>query len=383
MRVLRVLTRPNLGGPTRQAIALWHAHRTLGVRTLLAVGRCEDGEAALDPRAAGIPARGFDAAVAAGPDADGLVVVPGLRRGPSPGGDARALAALMRLSRSFAPHIVHTHTTKAGILGRFAARRGRAPVLAHTFHGLVLRGYFGRLSSAMLAAVERRLARRTDLLFAVSESCRVELDALGIRPVEVVPPAVDWHAFRRSDRASARRRLGLPDDAFVLGFVGRLVRVKRVDRFVELCRRLPGVVGLVWGDGPLSELVRAEPGVRWRGATPELAPELAACDLLVVPSDREGYPLCGVEAAAAGVPTIGFDVPGVRDLVVASDTGLVVPMTAGMDGLVGAVQRCRSFGRPTLGDASRRMLAASEPPQVAALLLERYRRALGTPDVDP
>src|SRR5262245_40994058 len=120
MRVLRVLTRPNLGGPTRQAIALWHAHARLGVQTLLATGAVDRTEPMLSPADGGVPALAFDAALAAGELASGWVQVPGLVRGAAPFGDRRARAALRALMRSLRPDVVHTHTSKAGLVGRRA-----------------------------------------------------------------------------------------------------------------------------------------------------------------------------------------------------------------------------------------------------------------------
>src|SRR5690606_7996391 len=166
LRVLRVVTRPNLGGPARQAFALWHAHRALGVPTLLVTGVCRRGEPAFDLEAHGLPRLGCEEAVALGRDALGVCVLERLGRAVAPWSDLRALSALRALVASFAPDVVHTHTSKAGVLGRLAARD--AAVVAHTFHGLVLRDYWSWPLARAARLIEQWLARRTDLLFAVS-----------------------------------------------------------------------------------------------------------------------------------------------------------------------------------------------------------------------
>lgn len=378
MRVLRVLTRPNIGGPTRQAAALWRAHRALGVRTLLVVGCCEPGEPALD--LAGIPRLSWRQALAAGPRAEGVVELAAMRRGVAPWGDARGRAALRALVRAFGPDVVHTHTSKAGWLGRRAAIAEGVPVVAHTFHGLVLRDHHGRVFSAALRALERSLARRTDLLFAVSPSCREELARLGVAPasrVVVSPPAVEVGPFAHASREQARARLGISGEEPALGFVGRLVPVKRPEHFAATVAAMPGSSGFVFGAGPLGDRLEGAPRLRLCGARSDLADLLAGLDALVVPSRREGCPLAVVEAFAAGVPVVGYDVPGLRDLLGAWGAGILVPQSEGPAGLARAV-------RAVLGDASRRAalvrraraeLGRFDPTAVARGLLVAYERA--------
>src|SRR5688572_21610953 len=190
---MRILTRPNLGGPTQQAIALWHAMQDAGTATLLVTGAVGSDEAMLSPADAGVPELSLAAALAAGPAARGWVVVPELGRGIAPLRDRRAEAMLRALARTFAPDVVHTHTSKAGWLGRRAARATGGAVVVHTFHGHVLQDYFARPIAALWRWLERRAATRTDVLLAVSASCADELAAAGVAPRErfvVVPPAV-------------------------------------------------------------------------------------------------------------------------------------------------------------------------------------------------
>src|SRR5436190_21703078 len=120
----------------------------------------------LSPADGGVPVLSLDAAIAAGENACGWVQIPALVRGPAPLGDRRARSALRALMRSLQPDVVHTHTSKAGFVGRRAALAENVPVVAHTFHGHVLQDYFPRPIAWWLRALERRLAARTDLLFA-------------------------------------------------------------------------------------------------------------------------------------------------------------------------------------------------------------------------
>ncbi len=376
MKILRVLTRPNLGGPTRQAVNLWHALAAAGHQTILAVGQTAAGENSVDLGAAGIPELAWGSVNAA---AAGWLRVPGMQRGFGGLGDLRAYRGLREVIRSFGPDVVHSHTSKAGLLGRMAARREQVPVIAHTFHGHVLRDYFLPTTAWVMRRVERALAARSDLLFAVSESCAAELGELGVAAaIRVIPPAVDTSLAAAGERQTARRHLGLPLDRPLLACVGRLVPIKRVDRFLALVAALPEVDGVVFGDGPLrAQLERqANPRVRFFGDCEDLPRWLAAFDALVIPSQREGLPLCGVEAAAAGVPAIGFDVPGVRDLIGACGSDLVVPLNRGIAGLAAAVVRVLAGPVQLRGAAE--LCAACAPSRVAAELARAYAAAMST-----
>ena len=386
MRVLRILTRPNLGGPTRQAVALWHAHRELGVPTLLVTGRVDATESTLSPADAGVPVLDVKSALQRGPDAAGWVEVPELGRGVSPFADRRAQRVLEQLVRAHRPDVVHTHTSKAGWLGRRAARRVGVPRLVHTFHGHVLHDYFPPALAWGLARLEAFLAARTDQLVAVSNSCADELAAAGVAARErfvVVPPAVA--VTPAASRAEARAHLGLGADERRVACVGRLVPIKRVDHFVAMVAAGPEWGGCVFGDGPeraklAAAIAGAAPNrVTLRGAVGDVAHWLAAYDALVLPSVREGCPLVAVEAFAAGVPVVGYDVPGVADALREGGRGLLVPVAAGPAGLLAAVRRL--LAEPVLAaqciTAGRAAVGQFAPSTVAGQLLAVYRGSPG------
>ena len=176
-RVLHVITRLNIGGPARHVLALLPGLRERGFDTLIAFGTPEPDEGELTPD----------------PDEPSFRIA-ALRRPIDPASDQRAITELTRLAARYRPDVVHTHMAKGGALGRSVARRVKARAVVHTFHGHVLEGYFASPANSAFVIAERRLARRTDALIAVSESTRDDLLELGIGTPErwhVVPLALD------------------------------------------------------------------------------------------------------------------------------------------------------------------------------------------------
>lgn len=366
MRVARLLTRPNLGGPTRQAIALWHAHRAQGVETLLLCGKCGPDEPAIDLEAAGIPRidpqdcrRG----------AAGFVEVPGLARRVSPFQDVTAIRTVRRTLDAWSPDVVHTHTSKAGVVGCLASR---APVI-HTFHGLVVRDYAGRFGSSLAKRAERWAGRRRSAILAVSASCRDELASLGIAGhAQVVLPAVSTAAIQSIE---AEPLPGRRPGALALGFVGRLVPIKRPEWFVDIASAFPEVDAYIVGAGLLERALAhvAPPNLHFLGLRDDVRPVLDALDALVLPSRREGFPVVAVEAAARGVPTIGFEVPGLVDLAAYEGVARLAPAAAGFDGLADAVRR--HLESPTrAGPGASRLADDCDPDRIAGQLTAIYER---------
>ena len=332
VRVLRVIARMNVGGPALQVTALSDGLDPARFEQRLLVGDVEPGEADyLSLRAPHVDA----------------VRVPGLGRSPNPVGDLRGVLRIRRIIREFRPHIVHTHTAKAGVLGRTAAILGGVPTRVHTFHGHLLHGYFSPAVTKAVVATERAYARRTTRLVAVGEQVRDELLAARIgRPDQyvVVPPGVELPPAPR--REVARSQLGLPERALVVAFVARLTHVKRPDRFAEVARRV-ATVGrdvhvLVAGEGELLPELRQELAVlgddaHFLGWRSDVETIYAAADVVVLTSDNEGMPVSLIEAASVGCPAVTTRVGSAGEVVRDGETGFVVDTDP--DALAAAVLR--------------------------------------------
>ena len=331
IRILRIIARMNVGGPAWQVSVLTRGLNRDRFESRLIAGDVGEGEADfIELRDPCLP----------------VVKIPALGRSLRIGDDLRAFVAIRRAIRDYRPDIVHTHTAKAGVLGRLAAATCRVPVRVHTFHGHVLHGYFKRWVTRLVRIVEGLLARRTTALVAVGERVRDELLGAGIGRSDqyvVIPPGVALEAF--PDRVSARTALGLPVDQPVVLFVGRLTAVKRPDRLIEAMALVldtrPDAVLAIAGEGELLEETRsrAEPlgeSVRFLGWQRDIAGLYAAADCMVLTSDNEGMPVTLIEAAMAGVPSVTTDVGSAREVVLDGVTGLVVAPDAAAvaDGLV-------------------------------------------------
>lgn len=327
VRVLRVIARMNLGGPAHQAALLSGRLDSQRYQTLLVSGRVGPGEeehAQLD----GVTVRYLDS----------------LGSDIRPLRDLRALVALIRLTRAFRPDIVHTHTAKAGLLGRTAALLSSRPrpIVVHTYHGHVLRCYFGPLKSRMFRYLERALARVSDRLIGVSSATVDELVELGVASRSkfvVVPLGLELEAFLALDLEpdpGFRRELGAGPDDVLFTYTGRLVPIKRPDtmlRALAIARSGGAAVRVVVvGDGtmrPELEKLARELGcadaVRFLGYRRDLPRIAAASDAALLTSDNEGTPVALIEAAAAGRPAVSTRVGGVADIVVDGAGFLAAP----------------------------------------------------------
>lgn len=327
MRIARILTRLNLGGPARQCLACDPLLVEDGHDLRVYCGRPEPGEGDLTDalRERGVDVRRID----------------GLGRGLSPVGDLGALGRLRRELRAFAPDVLHTHASKAGALGRARLARPPAAALVHTFHGHVLEGYFSPRVSRWIVAHERRLARRSDRILAVSEATARDLLRLGVveaEGLEVVPPGIDLQPLLAVDarHGALRRRLRVAPDALLIGVVGRLAAVKRpewaLEAFACAARARPELELVFIGDGAM----RAELERRRAALPPELASRvhlpgafdamvevLADLDLVLASSRSEGLPVALIEAAAAGLAVVACPVGGVGEVVTDGRTGLL------------------------------------------------------------
>jgi glycosyltransferase involved in cell wall biosynthesis len=334
VRVLRLITRLNIGGPSIQAITLSERLTPRGFTTRLIHGVLGEGEG--DMRYLLSPATALEH-------------LPSLRRELSPLNDYAAFRHVSAILHDFRPHIVHTHMAKAGAIGRAAAalyNRSAEPSdrarVVHTYHGHVLEGYFSPAKTALFVGIERQLARSTDRIVAISPAIRDELlrDHRIGRPEQyrVVPLGFDLSALTAIDdgaRAAARLSLGIDPRAHVVSTVGRLTAIKQHQLFLEAARLIANqnaaAIFLIAGDGELRgalEQAARDFGiadrVRFLGWRRDLATIYGASDVFLLTSRNEGTPVALIESLAAGVPGVSTDVGGVRD-VLQHDTGVVVP----------------------------------------------------------
>ncbi len=330
IRVLRLIARLNVGGPSLHVSYLTEGLAQRGYRTTLVAGSLSQGEGDMAFVAEG---RGIE-----------IEWLPELQREISPLHDLaviRRLAAIMRRER---PHVLHTHTAKAGTAGRLAALvsgDARPPVIVHTFHGHMLKGEFDPLRERAYRGIERQLARITDALVTVSPEVRDELVEIGVvAPTRFAVVRLGIELCERVGEAATgaalRAELGIPAARFTIGWVGRMTAVKQVSDALETLRRLrdrgcDAALVLV-GDGPdragLERRARElglEEGVFFVGFQQDVGPWFHAVDVLLLPSRSEGTPVSAIESLAAGKPVVATHVGGLADVVHEGEDGYLVP----------------------------------------------------------
>jgi glycosyltransferase involved in cell wall biosynthesis len=361
-RLLRVITRLNVGGPSRHVLLADRGLQERGWETLLVHGEVDEGEAEVALEHNDLP----------------RLRLTSLRRPIRPTSDAKAIVSLVSVARNYRPDVIHTHLSKAGMLGRLAGMlaypRARR---VHTFHGNLFGQYFGAEATNAIIVAERFLGHRTHLILALSDVQRSELLAHRVAPpdrITIVPLGLDFARFGRIDRPEARRRLGIPQAQSVIVTASRMVPIKRLDRLIDafgvVRRSHPAHLYLI-GDGtdrPAVEARVREAGldqeVSFIGWVDEVADWYAAADVVALTSDREGTPLALIEAAAAARPVVATDVGGVRDVVVDGQTGFVVDA----DDIAAFADRvARLLADPRLAE----QLGAAAPSQSTAFAGQR------------
>jgi glycosyltransferase involved in cell wall biosynthesis len=375
---MHIITRLTLGGSSEASIAQIEALETAGYRCTLAAGFAESDDDVL----AQARERGCR-----------LVDVPTLGREAAPGRDLRALGALVRLMRRERPILVHTHTSKAGFIGRLAARIARVPAVLHQPHGHILYGYYGPWRTRVYVALERLAARWSDRLVMLTDRGADEHLAHRIgRPGQFVtiPSGVPVARLRAAapTRAEARARLGVPAAAFVIAAVGRLVPIKGYDVLIDalpaVAAALPDTRLLLVGGGPLRPELEAQAArlgmtdrVTITGATRDVVTALAAADALAAPSRNEGMGRAIVEAMALGVPPVGTTVGGIPSVIVDRECGRLVPSEDALALARALIELGRAPAtRATLGEAARRRAELFSTEEATRRLLGLYATVL-------
>ena len=325
LRVLHPITRLTLGGSSENTIASCVALDRAGYQCLVATSFRESDASSLDDARR----RGCR-----------VVDIPSLGREVAPFADLAALAELVRSIRRERPAIVHTHTSKAGFIGRLAAVIARVPAVIHQPHGHIFYGYYSPRRTAVFTALERMAARWTDRIITLTDRGAAEHLARGIGRAEqyvTVPSGVPTAELRATapPRGEARARLGLDPDAFVVVGLGRLVPIKGFDLLVRalpaVAEQVPSARVLLVGDGAERQRLEAVAAsldvtrqLRLAGETLDVAAYLAAADVVAVPSRNEGMGRVIVEAMALGLPVVATAVGGIPDVVTDGECGRLI-----------------------------------------------------------
>jgi len=333
VKVMQIIARMNVGGP---AVLVADLVRNLDIQrfsTVLVTGYCDKNESDyLEEVAQDVFA----------------IRVPGLGRSVSPLKDLTAFFLLIKEIRKFKPDVIHTHTAKAGALGRIAGLIARPQAKrVHTFHGHLLHGYFSPSKTQLVILLEKVLGLITYRFIAIGNTVKNDLARAGIgrdSKFEVIFPGLqELHRYPKSD---ARSTLGLDPSKKYLVFVGRLTSIKRPERLIDIARFLkdnhPKSWLLIAGAGELLESLSAQAEkedlpITFLGWRKDIGTILSASEIAVLCSDNEGIPLTLIQASQAGLPIVSTDVGSVSDIVIDGVTGFLTEVTS--KGLIQGITR--------------------------------------------
>jgi glycosyltransferase involved in cell wall biosynthesis len=338
VRVLRIIARMNVGGPAVQVSGLMRGFDQDLFEHELLTGYCAADEADyLEKVATDVKAIRID----------------GLGRSIKPRADLTALFKIIKEIRRFKPDVIHTHTAKAGVVGRVASLlSGSKSVRVHTFHGHLLHGYFGPGKTKLVIVVEKFLAYFTDQLLAVGVKVKDDLIAVGIgnaRKFEVMPPGLQLASV--PSKSVARNELGLEQNQIYCAFIGRITQIKRPDRFLDVAAEVKSrglnLEFVVAGAGEqlqyCQDRVAAEDlPVTFLGWREDIEVVLAAADLVILTSDNEGTPLSLIQAGMVGIPVVATNVGSTNEIVVNEKTGFLTDLS--VDQLADAVEKLVTDG---------------------------------------
>ena len=338
-RVLRIINRFNLGGPTYNAAYL-SRYLSDDFETLLIGGEKDDSEGSSEYIVENLGLK--------------PVVLPEMKRSIDPLKDLRALRKVRQIIKDFKPDIVHTHASKAGTIGRLAASQMGVPIVVHTFHGHVFHSYFSRAKTNIYKNIERFLARKSDKIIAISEIQKNELSQIhkicDPKKIEVIPLGFDLNRFTQNQpaiRKEFRDQYHLKDDEIAIGIIGRLVPIKNHQFFLESLKSLleksdKKIRAFIIGDGELRDELQSScdklgldystnadrpASIQFTSWIKQVEGPCAGLDIVCLTSLNEGTPVSLIEAHAAGKPVVSTNVGGIENVVLRNHSAFLAEKT--------------------------------------------------------
>jgi glycosyltransferase involved in cell wall biosynthesis len=270
-----------------------------------------------------------------------LIYLPSLRRDINPVFDLYSLFKLYKIIRFENPDIVHTHTSKAGILGRIAAFLNRVPIIIHTPHGHIFYGYFGKFKTRLFIWFEKLAAKVTNRIITLTNIEKKDYISLGIGKEEkfsTIYCGINIDRFCKKDKEVLRKEFGFNLDNIIIGWIGRLEKIKGCEYFIRGCRIIKdkmkdkNIKFLLVGDGLLRPYLEELTGelklsedIIFMGNRDNIPEIMNIIDLFVLSSLNEGLGRVILEAMASGVPVVATRVGGVPEIVTDGITGLLIP----------------------------------------------------------
>lgn len=322
-KVLRIISRLNIGGPALHVTNLnYYLDRDYDYKSLLVYGSLGWGEGSMEYLALDKHLK--------------TLVLPELGREINLGKDLKIIWQLYQIIKKEKPDIVHTHTAKAGLAGRLAAKLAGVKKIYHTFHGHVFHSYFGQFKTNIFILIEKLLAGITTKIIAISDQQKAELTAYQIASPEkitVIPLGFELKKLQNLPSIKYwHQKYDLPPEIILVGIVGRLVPVKNHEYFLEIaaqvCARVKNIRFLIIGDGELrtqlensSKAKDLSDKVFFTGFENEPQKIYSDLDIVVLTSRNEGTPVTLIEAMACGKPAVSTKVGGVVDIINDEQTG--------------------------------------------------------------
>jgi len=352
---MRIIARMNVGGPAVQVSGLMRWFNSVAFDHRLYTGFCAADEADyLDTVATDVDATRIE----------------GFGRRVSLGGDIKAFISLIKEIRSFKPHVIHTHTAKAGFLGRIASIVSLQPsIRVHTFHGHLLNGYFGAFKRRLVIIAEKVLAIFTHELLAVGDKVRKDLLTVGVgnsKKFGLMPPGLEISEL--PNKKESQESYGLSIATLKCAFIGRVTQIKRPDRFLDVVavikKREVEIEFFMAGDGELLDICRQRIvsenlPVKVLGWQSDIEKVLSAADLVVSTSDNEGTPLSLIQAGMAGLPVVTTRVGSVPEIVIDGTTGIITGL--GVQEIADALEKLANSTvlRDSIGAAAKEFTLAN------------------------